>query len=275
MHLADDFPGSEIAHQPLGAGMAERAGERAADLARYAQRAAPGFRNIDALHLMRMPAGVFPRQPQQPFAGAVGGYLFGNDLGARQGEATLQRGAQFLRHVGHHVESGGAAHIDPVPQLLHPHFSLCRRHADLGQRRDDFGARQPDQRRSVRRHIACERRLLDHGRHGRGIGGNGSVEHGGHEILCRKGKPAVRRCGNISISEAKRHHGASSGIIRVVGWFDGARSRGAISRWPRITARPSRTDRALMEQRLRRPMLPTLNVMAGCRYHFRMHLINL
>ena len=52
-HLADDLAGREVAHQPLRAGVAERAGQRAADLARDAQRAAIGFRDVDALDLVR------------------------------------------------------------------------------------------------------------------------------------------------------------------------------------------------------------------------------
>src|SRR2546423_1422248 len=40
-HLSDDFARREIAHQPLRAGVTERASERAADLARHAQRRAP------------------------------------------------------------------------------------------------------------------------------------------------------------------------------------------------------------------------------------------
>ena len=53
MHLADDFAGGEIAHQALGAGVAEGAVERAADLARHAQRAALGVGDVDAFDLVR------------------------------------------------------------------------------------------------------------------------------------------------------------------------------------------------------------------------------
>src|SRR5262245_9669787 len=51
--LPDDLAGREVAHEPLRAGMAERAGERAADLARDAKRAAVGLGNVDALDLVR------------------------------------------------------------------------------------------------------------------------------------------------------------------------------------------------------------------------------
>jgi len=41
--LADDLAGREVAHEPLRAGVTERAGERAADLAGDAKRAAVGL----------------------------------------------------------------------------------------------------------------------------------------------------------------------------------------------------------------------------------------
>ena len=51
--LPDDLAGRQVAHQPLRAGVAERAVERAADLARQAERAAVGLRDVDALDLVR------------------------------------------------------------------------------------------------------------------------------------------------------------------------------------------------------------------------------
>ena len=87
-------PGGEVAHQPLRAGVAERAGQRAADLARQAQRAAVGLRDVDALDLVRALAGVLARQPQQPFARAVGGDLLGHDLGPRQREVRDRASAR-------------------------------------------------------------------------------------------------------------------------------------------------------------------------------------
>src|SRR5262249_24086183 len=52
-HLADDLFRREVANEALRAGVAERTVERAADLARYAQRAAVTFRDVDALDLVR------------------------------------------------------------------------------------------------------------------------------------------------------------------------------------------------------------------------------
>ena len=89
--LADDLARGEVAHQPLGAGVAERAIQRAADLRGNAQRAAIGFRNIDALDLMRLLDQIAARQAQQPFAGAVGGDLLGDHFGARDGEMRFER----------------------------------------------------------------------------------------------------------------------------------------------------------------------------------------
>ena len=59
--------------------MAEGAGERAADLARNAQRAAAFLGDIDGLDLDRL-AGAARRKAQQPFARAVGGDLFVDDF---------------------------------------------------------------------------------------------------------------------------------------------------------------------------------------------------
>ena len=87
--LARDLAGSKIAHQPLRAGVAERAVERATDLAGNTKRAATGFRNIDAFDLVR-PIGRIARKPQQPLAGAVDGNLFGDDLGPREREVLRQ-----------------------------------------------------------------------------------------------------------------------------------------------------------------------------------------
>ena len=101
--LTDDLAGGEIAHQPLGAGVAEAAIERAADLARDAQRAAPGLRDIDALDLVRPVAG-FTGQPQQPFARAVDRDLLRHHLRPIEGEGALEFGAQLLGDARHHVE---------------------------------------------------------------------------------------------------------------------------------------------------------------------------
>ena len=76
---------------------------------------------------------MLARQPQQPFAGAVDRNLLGHDLRPRQREVRVERGVQILRHAGHLLEARGAAHIEPVPDLLHAHLALRRRHADAGQ----------------------------------------------------------------------------------------------------------------------------------------------
>ena len=65
-HLADDLGRGEVAHQALRAGMAERAGQGAADLRRDAERAAILLGDVDGLDLL--PVG----EAQQPFARAVG-----------------------------------------------------------------------------------------------------------------------------------------------------------------------------------------------------------
>ena len=161
-HLADDLAGGEIAHQALGAGVAEGASERAADLAGDAQRAALGVGDIDALDFVRSARLRLARQPQQPFARAVDRNLFGHHFRALQRE-VLGQGARSSFDTLVMASNGEAAEIDPVPELLHAHLALRFRHADRAQRVGELRARQADQRRLLRRDIALKRRLLDEG----------------------------------------------------------------------------------------------------------------
>jgi len=186
-HLADDLAGGEVAHQPLGAGVAERAVQRAADLGRHAQRAAVGLGNVDALDLVG-PARALAGQPQQPLAGAVAGDLLGDDLGARQGEMAVELGAHLLRHVRHLVEALGAADIEPVPQLLGAHPPLLGSNADAAEQFHQLVARQPDQRRLGRRHIGFERGLFEQDAPTRTlVAGHGLRGSFGHEMTVPSG----------------------------------------------------------------------------------------
>ncbi len=162
-HLAGDLGGGEIADKPLRAGVAESAIERATDLAGDAQRAAVGFRNVDAFDLMRRAVDV-ARKPQKPFARAVDRNLLVNDFGPRQRKALRQCRAHLLRQRGHRFEILHAAHIKPVPDLLHAHAALPFRHAGFAQRIGQRIARQPDQRRLCRRGILLKRPLFHKGR---------------------------------------------------------------------------------------------------------------
>ena len=83
--LADDLFGGQVADELLRAGVAEGAGERAADLARQAERAAAFLGDVDGLDLDR-PAGAARRKAQQPLPRAVLGNLLGDDF--RAGSAT-------------------------------------------------------------------------------------------------------------------------------------------------------------------------------------------
>ena len=80
--LADDLLWLEVAHQLLRAGVTERAGERAADLARDAQRAAIGLGDVDRFDLRGARLASALGQPQQPLARPVGRHLLGDDLRA-------------------------------------------------------------------------------------------------------------------------------------------------------------------------------------------------
>ena len=170
--LADDLARGEVAHQPLRAGVTERAIQRAADLRGNAQRAAVGFRNVDALDFMRLLDAVAARQAQQPFAGAVVGNLLGDHLRdarrvkcasscARISLEMLVISSKFLR----------AADIDPVPQLLHAHLALRRRDADRRRAVPAISARDsPTSDGLCRRHVGFERDLFQGGALARGTG---------------------------------------------------------------------------------------------------------
>ena len=144
MHLADDLACGQIAHELLRAGVAEAAGQRAADLARNAQGAAVFLGDIDGLDLLPAAARV-GGEPQQPFAGAVGGNLLGDDLKPADAEMLVQRLAQLLGDIGHGGEGGDAAMIDPAPDLAHAHAALPLGHAGKAQRRGQFVAAEANQ----------------------------------------------------------------------------------------------------------------------------------
>ena len=86
-HLRHDLGRRQIAHQRHGAGVAEAAGQRAADLGRDAQGAPVVLRDEDGLDLLAV------GEAQQPLAGAVARALLGRDLGPCHREA----GRELLR----------------------------------------------------------------------------------------------------------------------------------------------------------------------------------
>ena len=130
-----------LLHQPLGAGVAERAGEGAADLARDAERATVGLGDVDRLDLR--PAG----DAQEVLAGAVRRDLPRHDLGPLDGEALGEPFAIRPGEVAHDGEVAGAAMVDPLPNLRDAHGRLrlggARRDQRLAERRpahaDDVG----------------------------------------------------------------------------------------------------------------------------------------
>ena len=69
------------------------------------KRAAIGFRDVDALDLVRPLALMLAGQPQQPLARAVDGNLLGHDLRPRQRVVRVEHRVQLLRHAGHLARS--------------------------------------------------------------------------------------------------------------------------------------------------------------------------
>jgi hypothetical protein len=156
--LADDLGRGQIAHQALGAGMAERTGQRAAHLRRDAQRAAIGIGDIDGLDLV--PAG----HAQQVFPRAVGRDLAAHDLRHVDREPGRQQGAIGLRQIGHQGEIAHPLLVEPLPKLGGAHAGLFFGRAGRDQRRrqlrpchadqiDPFRRRQsPGQGQHILRH---------------------------------------------------------------------------------------------------------------------------
>lgn len=113
-YLADNLRRPQIAHQPLGAGVAELAVQRAADLGGNTQRAAVRLRDVDALHLISV------GKAKQPFLRAIGRLLVQRDSGPLDDEMIGQHCPHRFRQVGHLVEVGRAAVIKPLPYLTDP-----------------------------------------------------------------------------------------------------------------------------------------------------------
>ena len=142
-------PGHEVAHQPLRAGMAERAGQRAADLARDAERAAVLLGDIDGLDFLAVV------ETEQPFARAVDRDLLGHDLGPRQREALGKLAAQLLGDVGHGGEGGNARGHRASPRAGAPACASAAR-----ARRARQAAPQAPTRLSPISGLVARRRLL-------------------------------------------------------------------------------------------------------------------
>ena len=133
--LAQDLGRREIAHQALGPGMAEAAGQRAADLGGDAERAAILLRDMDRLGLLAV------GESQQPFARAVDRLPVDHGAGPRDDIALGQIGAEALGQRGHQGEIGGAAMIDPMPELA----GAEGRFADPGELGLELRPVEPDQ----------------------------------------------------------------------------------------------------------------------------------
>ncbi len=126
-HLPDDFTRCQVADQPHRAGGAKGAVERAADLAGYAQ--CPAIRIGDKDHFEIVTIGGL----EQPFARAVRAVLCLDHIGATDDEALGQPRAHGLGDIGHRLEFGHAAMIQPVVDLLGPQLGLLCVEASFGK----------------------------------------------------------------------------------------------------------------------------------------------
>ncbi len=135
--LAHDLGRAQVAHQRLRAGVAEAAGEGAADLAADADgaRGPAAVGDVDGLGLLAV------AEAEQELAGLVRAGLHVGGLRAADDETLGQLGLQRAGDAGHGGEVGGALVVDPVPELLGPERLL----ADGGQLGRQFLARQAHQ----------------------------------------------------------------------------------------------------------------------------------
>ena len=160
--LRHDLGGGQVAHEALRAGVAERAGEGAADLARDAQRAAIDLRNVDALDLGALVERTRRGHADEPLARAVLRDLLGDDRRAVEGVDRGERA--WRRPLPTFVMASkvaGAAQIDPVPELGDAHLQLALGHADRREPVLQFVPGQPDEGPRERRRRREARRLLD------------------------------------------------------------------------------------------------------------------
>ncbi len=113
--LADDLGGGEVAVEALLARRTKGAVERAADLARDAQRAAAGLG--DEYGLDSIAAADFIVDPQQPLARAIGSDGITHRHGAADFGFFRQFGTQRLGDVGHPLEVVFAETMHPAQHL--------------------------------------------------------------------------------------------------------------------------------------------------------------
>ena len=166
LHLGDDLAGGEVADQALGAGVAEGAVQRAADLTGDAEGARAG--DVGDEHRL----GLDPRRElDQPLDHPVLGLLAGGDLRAGQSEVLGQGRAVLLGDVGHRLEVGDPEIVDPAPDLAGPHLRLVRSdRAGVDQRGAQLRPRQTGE-------------VRPHG----GTNGAGKVEGDGQGVRSLKG----------------------------------------------------------------------------------------
>ena len=119
----------------------KRAGERAADLARDAERAAV-LLGDDRRSRSRLAVGA--RRSSHLRVPSTGD-LLGDDLRPREGEARRKLRTEILGDVGHGEEVGHAPHIEPAPKLACAHARLPLANAQLRHPRGKLGAAEPDQ----------------------------------------------------------------------------------------------------------------------------------
>ncbi len=130
---------SRLRLKPCGAGGAERAVERAADLRGDAQRAAADLGDEHRLDRLLAAAGAVGAQ--QPLAGAVAGGMLGDDLRRADLGDVGQPRAQLLAKIGHRCEVRDPALVDPHHQLARAERLL----AEADHERLQLRGREPEE----------------------------------------------------------------------------------------------------------------------------------
>ena len=200
--LVEDLGGGEVAAEAHPAGRAEGAGERAARLARQAERAAP----VAVAHQHRLERARVVRAEQR-LARAVRGHRLALELERGQRHLVRQPPAQLERQVRHVLVRLRAAG-GPLPHLLCAEAGLAARAQALVEQLQVHASRvwQPWGHATGQVHRSRGRGLATRRRAAGGRAPRASQRRGGHGSRPRRGR-AERRDGG----RPRGHGGAARG----------------------------------------------------------------
>ena len=122
VQLTNDLGGAQVSGEPLATRGAETTVHSASCLRRDAQRTAVVFWDEDRLDCISL-TGI-----EQPLAGAIGGEVVAQNRHALDHGIGGQARSEGLGEVGHGLEIGGLALVQPLQQLPGPEWLFTARH---------------------------------------------------------------------------------------------------------------------------------------------------